>query len=97
MFGFTENNASQYSIFDPYKEQAIDAEAYLGEELYNHLQHLAKYKLNKDHLLLTTTTGYIIKYYHREKVEIKKLETYPDHLFFYKELSNQKYWLGKSC
>ncbi len=91
---FTENNASQYSIFDPYTEKAIDAKAYLGEELYKHLQHLSKYKRNKDHLLLTTETGYIIKYYHREKIEITKLKTYPNNLFFYKELSNRQYWLG---
>ena len=91
---FTEDKAYQFSIFNPYTEQAIHAIDYLGEELYEHLTNLASYERKKDHLLFLTHTGYIIKYYHHDKVEISKLKEPLNNFFYYKKLSNQQYWAG---
>ncbi|MEM6299322.1 MAG: hypothetical protein AAF740_11605, partial [Bacteroidota bacterium] len=91
---FTGDKSFQYSIFNPYTEQVIDAKSYLGEELYNHLQHLSRYQRKKDHLVLLTTTGYVIKYFHRDKVEIQQLNASFEYIVNYKELSDGSYWIS---
>jgi len=91
---FIEKGEFRYSIFNPYTEQTITPEDYLDTELYEHLKDLETYQVKKDHLLLLTNTGYVIKYYDRDKVEIIKIRESIDLFFHYKKLSNERYWVG---